>query len=345
MKVVLIVSGSVGVELYPKIIDRLHKSNAEVKVVVTESAKKFGYENFTMDGTIDVWDDRRNFQDYQDDKTAIGHIMMAKWADVVLVCPATANTIGKIVHGIADNLATEVVMAAIGMKKKLFVAPAMNTNMFYNPFVQSNIKSLSSVGVVLYPTVKKLACGDYGIGALANIDDIVCIAVDGIRWRFPLDTQWDNREIHLNPHPGSFGAVRKHDIHTGIDLYCEEGGKVYAVEDGIVLSVGIFTGPSVDSPWWNETKYALIKGRSGVICYGEISTFLSPGDAVKAGHEIGVVMAVLPSAKRRHDISGRLTSMLHLELYKEDINATFPAWNNGEKQPAVLKDPTIYLKR
>ena len=70
--------------------------------------------------------------------------------------------------------------------------------------------------------------------------------------------------------PGSFGYKRKFDIHTGVDLYCNKGDQVFAIEDGEVVAIEWFTGEKVDMPWWNNTQAVAIKGKSGVINYGEI---------------------------------------------------------------------------
>lgn len=107
---------------------------------------------------------------------------------------------------------------------------------------------------------------------------------------------------------GQFGAVRKYDIHTGIDLYCEEGSIVSALEDGIVVAVEDFTGTKANSPWWNDTKAVLVEGKSGVICYGEIEPCVNVGDLIWAGDTIGKVL------KKN---KGRPTTMLHLELYEK----------------------------
>lgn len=69
---------------------------------------------------------------------------------------------------------------------------------------------------------------------------------------------------------GYFGAIRKYDIHTGIDIYCNSGCKVLAVESGVVKNVEIFTGPTAGSPWWNETRAIWVEGESGVVVYGEV---------------------------------------------------------------------------
>lgn len=147
---------------------------------------------------------------------------------------------------------------------------------------------------------------------------------------FPLKQfQWPDEQ-------GQFGAIRKYDIHTGIDLYCDEGSEVFAIENGIVVSVETFTGPAADSPWWNETMAVLITSPSGVICYGEVEPLIKIGDKVMAGDVVGRVKRVLKEDK------GRPTSMLHLELYKHGVrNTTW--WRLGEERPKYLLDPGVLL--
>jgi phosphopantothenoylcysteine decarboxylase/phosphopantothenate--cysteine ligase len=101
----------------------------------------------------------------------MAHISLAKLADVLLIAPATANIIGKIACGIADDLLT---CTAVTTKAPIMIAPAMNTDMLTNPIVQENIAKLKKIGVkFIEPKEGKLACGDVGKGALADIDEIV----------------------------------------------------------------------------------------------------------------------------------------------------------------------------
>lgn len=147
-------------------------------------------------------------------------------------------------------------------------------------------------------------------------------------------------EVFKPPHPGSFGAKRKFDIHTGIDLYCPEGSMVVAVEPGTVVEVENYTGPNADdpSPWWLDTKAVLVEGESGVICYGEIDTELKREQVVLAGDKIGTTKRVL-----RHD-KGKPTCMLHFELYKPGTKETV-WWHEGPMygRPVNLLDPTNLL--
>jgi phosphopantothenoylcysteine decarboxylase len=107
------------------------------------------------------------------DAALINHIALAKEADLFLVAPASANTIGKLANGIADDLLSTVALALLPDTPKI-LAPAMNTYMYQNPIVQRNIATLKDVGYhEIEPREALLACGDYGRGALANVSDIV----------------------------------------------------------------------------------------------------------------------------------------------------------------------------
>jgi phosphopantothenoylcysteine decarboxylase/phosphopantothenoylcysteine decarboxylase/phosphopantothenate--cysteine ligase len=102
----------------------------------------------------------------------IKHISLAKKADLCLIAPASANIIGKIASGIADDMLTTVVMAMNNVP--IYICPAMNTNMYNNPIVQRNIKVLSEIGYrFIEPKEAVLACGDLGKGALADVDTII----------------------------------------------------------------------------------------------------------------------------------------------------------------------------
>ena len=126
---------------------------------------------------------------------------------------------------------------------------------------------------------------------------------------------------------GDFGAIRKFDIHTGIDLYCSENDEVFSIEDGVVIKVKPFTGEKAGSAWWNETEYIGILSKSGYIVYGEIESLVNEGDKVSAGQKIGKVKTVLRKDK------GRPMNMLHLELYTKVIDDPYIWKLNEEKKP------------
>lgn len=153
-------------------------------------------------------------------------------------------------------------------------------------------------------------------------------------WLWPLVNK---NPVPTGAHPGAFGTDRKHDIHTGVDLYCDEHDPVFAVESGVVVKRGIFTGPYVGSPWWNTTQYTMVEGESGVVCYGEIYPILyEVGTIIHMGYIIGSAQTVLKKDK------GLPMTMLHLELYKHGTR-DIVSWSLGEPQPPSLLDPTGYL--
>lgn len=141
-------------------------------------------------------------------------------------------------------------------------------------------------------------------------------------------------------HPGAFGVPRRHDVHTGVDLYSPLGTYVRAVEDGRVVAVVPFTG-APESPWWNPTEAILVEGESGVVLYGEVSPSVSVGDEVFVGSVIGTVLQVLRHEPRA-PFPDHLPSMLHLELYR--TGTVEPVWwRLGEGKPESLLDPTLLL--
>lgn len=159
--VVLAVSGSIAAYKIASLASVLKKLHANVQVLMTKNAVNFinpiTFESLTGNKClVDTFD--RNFQ------YSVEHVALAKQADVVLVAPASANVIGKIAHGIADDMLTTTVMAC---KCKKIIAPAMNTNMFDNPILQDNLKILEHYGYeVISPAVGYLACGDTGAGKM-----------------------------------------------------------------------------------------------------------------------------------------------------------------------------------
>ncbi|OUP67017.1 phosphopantothenoylcysteine decarboxylase [Drancourtella sp. An177] len=159
--VVLAVTGSIAAYKIASLASALKKLEADVHVLMTENATNFinpiTFETLTGNKClIDTFD--RNFQ------YSVEHVALAKQADVVMVAPASANVIGKIAGGIADDMLTTTVMAC---PCKKIVVPAMNTNMFENPIVQDNLEKLRRFGYeVVDPASGYLACGDTGQGKM-----------------------------------------------------------------------------------------------------------------------------------------------------------------------------------
>jgi len=156
------------------LINLLRKEKANIRVIMTEAAQKF-ITPLTIQtlAAHPVYADMFNTISKGD----IEHISLASWGNIILIAPATANTIGKIAAGLADNLLTTVVMAA-PKNTPIIIAPAMNTNMWENHIVQDNIKRLRQISkkyIFVEPKVGRLACGDIGEGPLAEIEDILSV--------------------------------------------------------------------------------------------------------------------------------------------------------------------------
>lgn len=145
-------------------------------------------------------------------------------------------------------------------------------------------------------------------------------------------------EIPMGRHVGAFGAIRKHDIHKGVDLYCKDGCSVFAVEDGVVLKRRPWTGEKAGSPFWHETDALIVRGSCWIIAYGEIriASGVIEGSRIEANQEIGRVKEVLKTKK------GRPTSMLHLQMYNGEP-AKVGTWELGQPKPENLIDPTPML--
>lgn len=170
MNIVLGVSGSISAYKAAEIANRLTKDGHDVHVVMTEGASRF-----ITALTLQTLSKNRVHMDAfeESDPSKVVHIDLAEEADLVLIAPATGNVIGKIASGIADNLLTAVIMAAAN-QAPVYIAPAMNTNMYENPVVQGNIEKLRSLGYYFIdPKESHLACGTTGKGALADVDEIV----------------------------------------------------------------------------------------------------------------------------------------------------------------------------
>ncbi len=168
-KIILGVTGSIAAYKAADLVSQLKKKNYDVQVVMSESATKF-ITPLTMQSMsqnkvlVDVME--------EPEPEYIQHVVLAQNADMLLIAPASAHTIGKIANGLADNMLTNIALVAKDIP--LVYAPAMNTDMYHNPFVVENRRRLEEQGWrSIEPRSTRLACGDYGKGALAEVSDIV----------------------------------------------------------------------------------------------------------------------------------------------------------------------------
>lgn len=174
MNILLAVTGSVAATLTHELV-RQHQTLGEVRVIFTPSGIEFANKTrdvWALEGA--VWYEKE--LDWTKKGDPILHIELAKWADVLVVAPCSANSLAKFAHGIADNLVTCVFRAwDFREGKPVVLAPAMNTKMWDNRPTRVALEELARFGDVnvVKPTTKTLACGDTGVGAMADIEDIV----------------------------------------------------------------------------------------------------------------------------------------------------------------------------
>ncbi|HEY3297721.1 MAG TPA: bifunctional phosphopantothenoylcysteine decarboxylase/phosphopantothenate--cysteine ligase CoaBC [Armatimonadota bacterium] len=174
--IILGVTGGVAAYKAAEICSRLIKAGACVNVVMTEHAAQFvGPATFrALTGQqvlTGLWDEPKEYE--------ITHIALPDKADAFLVAPATANIIGKVASGIADDMLSTMIMAT---NAPVIFAPAMNNKMWENPIVQSNVERLRSLGYEFVdPGIGRLACGVEAVGRLAETDEIICAVEDSLR--------------------------------------------------------------------------------------------------------------------------------------------------------------------
>jgi phosphopantothenoylcysteine decarboxylase/phosphopantothenate--cysteine ligase len=166
--VLLAVSGGIAAYKAATVASKLYQSGYEVKVILTDSAQKFitplTFQTLTRQ---EVYTD--TFEEKE--PSVVSHIDIADWADLVLIAPATANVIGKLANGIADDMLTTTLLAT---KADVLIAPAMNVNMFNHPAVKKNMETLASFGWrFIEPNEGLLACGWIGKGRLAEPEELI----------------------------------------------------------------------------------------------------------------------------------------------------------------------------
>ena len=166
-KVLFIICGGISAYKSLEIIRLLKKNNAEIKTILTKSAKEFVTPlSITSLSQGKVYDDLFNLEN----ETEMDHITLSRWADLIIVAPITANTIAKLSQGSSEDLASTVILAS---NKQIFLAPAMNVRMWEHQSTQDNLKKLKNYGYkVIGPVIGDMACGEYGEGKMSNPTDI-----------------------------------------------------------------------------------------------------------------------------------------------------------------------------
>lgn len=240
--VVLGVTGSIAAYKIANLASMLSKLHADIHVLMTQNATNFinpiTFETLTGNKClIDTFD--RNFQ------YSVEHVALAKKADIVLVAPASANVIGKLANGIADDMLTTTVMAC---RCKKVVSPAMNTNMYENPIVQDNLDRLRKFGMeVIEPDVGVLACKDIGAGKMPPEDVLLQYILREVA--FEKDMAGKNVLVTAGPTRENIDPVRYITNHSS-------GKMGYAIAKTAMergANVTLVTGPvSIKPPMFVE---------------------------------------------------------------------------------------------
>ena len=166
-KILLIICGGISAYKSLELIRLLKKKGVEIKTILTKSAKKFVTPlSIASLSKGKVYDDLFN----SENEVEMDHISLSRWADIILVAPATANTISKLSAGSSDNLASTVILAS---DKNIFLSPAMNVRMWEHPSTKQNLNKLKSYGYkIIGPETGDMACGEFGEGKMTEPKDI-----------------------------------------------------------------------------------------------------------------------------------------------------------------------------
>ena len=167
-KVLLIICGGIAAYKSLEIIRSLKKKNFKIKTILTKSAKNFVTPlSITSLSKEKVYEDIFNIEN----ESEMDHISLSRWADLILVCPATANTISKLSSGTSDDLASTVMLAS---NKDIYLAPAMNVRMWEHPSTKENLIKLRNYGYkIIGPEIGEMACGEYGEGKMTEPNEII----------------------------------------------------------------------------------------------------------------------------------------------------------------------------
>ena len=225
MNILQIVSGGIAAYKAIDLTSQLVKQGHNVKVILTNNAKQFVTElPFQTLTKNKVYTD--TFTELNEEE--IQHIDLGKWADKIIVAPATANLISKFANGLADDLASSL-MLAVRNFNKVFIFPTMNTAMYENPIIQENIKKLSRLGFnLIEPASGLLACGDVGKGKFPSTDTIINSVL------FESNNEFLNKKVLItagptNPSSGKMGIALANEC-------AKRGAKV-------ILVTGVDTKP------------------------------------------------------------------------------------------------------
>ena len=166
-KILIVICGGISAYKSLEFLRALRKNQAEIKTIITKSAKEFVTPlSITSLSQGKVYEDLFN----PENEAEMDHISLSRWADLIVVVPATANTLSKLSNGTCDDLASTVILAS---NKKIFLVPAMNVRMWEHPSNQKNINNLREYGYkIIGPEIGDMVCGEYGSGKMTEPSEI-----------------------------------------------------------------------------------------------------------------------------------------------------------------------------
>ena len=167
-KILIVICGGISAYKVLELIRSLKKKGADIKTILTKSAKEFVTPlSIASLSQGKVYEDLFNLEN----ETEMDHISLSRWSDIVLVAPATANTISKLSSGISNDLASTVILAS---NKDIFLTPAMNVRMWEHPSTRDNLNKLKSYGYkIIGPEKGDMACGEFGEGKMTEPKEIL----------------------------------------------------------------------------------------------------------------------------------------------------------------------------
>ena len=235
-KIVLGITGGIAAYKIPELVRRLKDQGADVRVVMTESAKAFitplTLQAVSGNGVADSLLDTQA-------ELAMGHIELAKWADLIIIAPATADIIARITAGIANDLLTTLCLAT---DAPIALAPAMNQQMWHALATQANVATLNERGYHLWgPGSGEQACGDMGLGRMLEVSELVNLSSDFFADKFLQDQHW---VITAGPTREAIDPVRYISNHSS-------GKMGYAIAQAALRAgakVTLISGPVAISP-------------------------------------------------------------------------------------------------
>jgi phosphopantothenoylcysteine decarboxylase/phosphopantothenate--cysteine ligase len=190
VKVLFIITGSIAVSKCFEILDELKKNKVKISCIITNNARKLLNINKLKKSISN-----KIYNDLSEKKEKMLHINLSRKNDLIVVCPATANTIAKYANGYGDNLASTTLLAS---NKPIVFIPAMNTMMWNNPVNKRNVQYLKSIGIdFIGPTIGKLKCGEFGEGRIEDTKNIINFLIS----KFKKNTQFINKKCLITAGP------------------------------------------------------------------------------------------------------------------------------------------------